>query len=389
MANSSIVTTVASCPDPVSLDRGGDLLPDCELAWDETAISDEWDDFVQCHSDGHHEQTSRWGQSRSLLGWTVSRMLLRQRHQIVAGMQLQTRPLRRLSRWGYVTYGPCIDSRHSALAPTLLAGLLQRARAQRLAFVVVGLPYTAHWLTPHLTAAGFLPKPALLPPTFMEATTLIDLSPTPEQLLAAMRRSTRRNARHAGNKGIRLVESDERGLGTFYSLMEQLCARRGTSPNPARLDFFVQLWRQFQPKGWIRLFHAMLGDEPVSAALAFTFRDSFRVWKVGWSGAHANLKPNEGMWWELIQYARRNGFRHFDFVELDPVLARAVLAGTSLENVPENVTTFKLGFGGKIVMLPGAYYYVVSPGLRVLFRCGLGRLLQSRRLIRFLRAQTR
>jgi hypothetical protein len=48
----------------------------------------------------------------------------------------------------------------------------------------------------------------------------------------------------------------------------------------------------------------------------------------------------------------------------------------------ETVTSFKLGFGGKSLFLPGAYYYVLNPVWRKLFRYGVGRWLDSRMVLK-------
>jgi peptidoglycan pentaglycine glycine transferase (the first glycine) len=159
--------------------------------------------------------------------------------------------------------------------------------------------------------------------------------------------------------------------------MLALCKRRNTTPNPARVEFFVELWQRFQPKGWIKLFFAMHGSEPVSAALAFTFGDCFRVWKVGWSGQHGHLKPNEALRWQMILWARQNGYRFYDFVEINPEEAKRMASGNMEGDSLATVTSFKLGFGGESQFLPGAYFYVFNPVCRKLLRYGVGRWLDS------------
>jgi lipid II:glycine glycyltransferase (peptidoglycan interpeptide bridge formation enzyme) len=192
-----------------------------------------------------------------------------------------------------------------------------------------------------------------------------------------MHHSKRKNVRQALKRGISVVEQNGEALAEFHKLMCLLCQRRNTTPNPAGVKFFVDLWQRFQPKGWIRLFFAMHGSEPVSAAIAFTFGDCFRVWKIGWSGQLGNLKPNEALWWQMILWARQNGFRFFDFVEINPEEARRMADGNTDENRFETVTSFKLAFGAESQLLPGAYYYVFNPVLRRLFRYGVGRWLDS------------
>src|SRR5450432_4860872 len=69
---------------------------------------DAWDVFVESLSDGHHEQTSLWGQVRAQNGWEVRRIIIREQGKIVAGTQMQIRSLRRFGRMAYITHGPCL-----------------------------------------------------------------------------------------------------------------------------------------------------------------------------------------------------------------------------------------------------------------------------------------
>src|SRR5450755_2130414 len=76
--------------------------------------NDAWDAFVESLPDGHHEQTSLWGQVRAQNGWEISRVLIREKGEILAGAQMQTRFLRRIGKIAYVTYGPCLRA-HDAV----------------------------------------------------------------------------------------------------------------------------------------------------------------------------------------------------------------------------------------------------------------------------------
>lgn len=348
-----------------------------ELSWGDVQDDPEWDDFVSSSPYGHHEQTSLWGQVRACYGWHIARYMLQEDGRIVAGAQAMLRQANPLGRGAYITYGPVADARDPLTAAASVRALRMFLKRMGVRAAVVGLPYDGGHLIKDLEKESFFPKPTRLPPHFLEATLVIDLAKGPEQLLVEMRASTRRNIRHGMKKGVNVQEGGREDLDTFRGLMEALCERRGITPNPPQADFFHRLWDTFAPRGWVRLFLARYGEEPVCAALAFSFGDWFRVWKVGWSGSHGSLKPNEAMWWAMIQWARRTGHRFFDFVELDPVLARAIVAGTAVEPLPENVTSFKLGFGGEIRLLPGAYLYAANPLARLAMKGGLGRFLDS------------
>ncbi len=341
-----------------------------EISWSDEPNDPEWDDFLISAPDGHHEQTSLWGQVRARYGWKIARYIIREKGEIIAGAQVQLRSVWRFGHLAYITYGPCINTEEELVWQICLTELKRFLRGLGVIYTAVGLPYHAHGLIKFLEAEGFIKKPHRLEPHFLDTTLVIDLTKQPEEILAGMRASTRRNVRHALKNSIAIVEGETCDIDTFRDLMWALCARRNITPNPPHADFFQQLWEMFNTKGWVKLFIAMHNQKPVSAAIAFPFGGWFRVWKVGWSGEYGNLKPNEAMWWGMIQYARRTGYRHFDFVEVNPDHIKAPQS--------ENVTTFKLGFGGEIKMLPGAYCYFSNPLIRMAFRGWGDKLLDSK-----------
>ena len=348
-----------------------------EVSWSEEPLAPAWDEFVESLPTGHHEQTSLWGQVRARYGWEVGRVVLTENGQIVAGAQILLRPVGPFARWAYVTYGPCLlrpDPLVEGLVLTELCHLIKRLGA---VFLILGLPYESCYSKSQLRLAGLERKPLRLPPHFLEATVVVNLAQPSEVILSQMRRNTRRNIRHAAENGVQVVLGDKRDIATFHRLMLALCERRKTSPNPPQEGFFQLLWSNFAPKGWVRVFLAMHRQEPVSAALAFTFGDWFRVWKVGWLGPRADLKPNEAMWWHMMQYAKQEGFRNFDLVSLDPIQARALLDGKAPHSVIDSVSYFKLGLGGDIKLLPGAYLYFPNPLIRMAMRFGLAKCLGS------------
>lgn len=354
-----------------------------ESSMSDSAEDPAWDNFVLSLPDGHHEQTSLWGQIRVRYGWRIARCVLKEKGKIVAGCQAQVRSIGRFGKAAYITFGPCVGDGNEALTEACLEELKKFFGGIGVMFALVGLPYDGHGLIPTMERHGFFRKPARLHPRFLETTLVIDLTKKPEDIMAEMRPNTRSNIRRALKKGIKVIEGNAQDVDMFRQLMVSLCKRRGTAPNPPQPDFFHHLWNGFSRKGWIKLFKAMNGPETVSAALAIPFGDWFRVWKVGWSGQHGNLKPNEALEWAMIEHAQRTGHRYFDFVELDPIQARSILSGQGINSMPKSATSYKMGFGGEIKMLPGAYCYFPNPLVRTAMRLGLFKLLDSSLAVKF------
>ena len=344
-----------------------------------------WDDFVLTLPDAHHEQTSLWGNVRASTGWTVMRVLTEEGGAIIAGAQLLLRSVRRLGRWAYITFGPCVAGDDPLVEQVLMAEIQNFLRLHGVFYLLAQLPYDAHRFGERLRAGGFIRPPRAIAPFYMRATLVIDLAKPEERLLAEMRDSTRHQVRQGMRRGLTFVSGGEVDLDVFWKLMVALCARRKTTPNPSHPDFFRELWKRFSPRGWISLFLVKHQDIPVAAALAFPFGGWFRVWKIGWSGEHGDLRPNQLLWWEMIRHARSQGFRHFDFVNVD--LAQTANSFSANPSVPvsDGPTGFKLGFGGTIKMLPGAYCCFISPFARVAARFGLVPLLNSETCVRLAR----
>ncbi len=354
-----------------------------QVNWSWDALDPAWDEFVCKAPGGHHEQTALWGDVRSRYGWKVGRLVLTESSQIVAGAQVMVRRIGRFAKWAYVTYGPCFLQPDPRLVELVLKELKRLTRTLGATFLVLGLPYESLCAEPQLRAAGFLRKPQRFPPQFLEATVAIDLTQDSEMILGKMRPSTRRNIRHAAKKGLEVVQGDGKDIPTFHRLMVSLCERRKTSPNPAELGFFQLLWNNLAPKGWVKVFLTLREKEPISAGLAFAFNDWFRVWKVGWSGEHGELKPNEALWWHMIQHSQQAGISNFDFVSIDPNPARAILEGRAVDSIIDSVTSFKLGFGGQVKLLPGAFLHFPNPLLCTAARMGLVNWVSSSMATRF------
>lgn len=148
-------------------------------------------------------------------------------------------------------------------------------------------------------------------------------------------------------------------------MMVSTCRRQKVAPNPPTEAFFQEMWRIFSPHASVKLFIAEVNGEILASAWVIAFRDTVRVWKVGWSGEHGNLRPNLVLWWEIIKWAKKNKYRYFDFVGIDPDAAHAVLQKRPLpERIRHSPSFFKLRFGGNVVMLPEAYEYIYNPIFR-------------------------
>jgi lipid II:glycine glycyltransferase (peptidoglycan interpeptide bridge formation enzyme) len=348
-----------------------------------TAVCDpEWDRFLEATPGGHHLQSTYWGEVKSILGWRSVRVLVTCDGAICGGAQILLRRLPVLGSVGYVPLGPVLATDDPVPRDLILRGVQAVARRQRVLLLVVQPPIGQDAVARDLLLRGFREaRDALRPlPT---ATLLVDLSRDEEALLAGMKNRTRYSIRLAQRKGVEVRQGGEQDLDTFYRLLA-MTGERQHFPVPAQ-GYFRDLLRFMAPHGHAKIFIAEFEGQPLSAALVIAFGDVVSYKRGGWSGQQGHLHPNELMHWTAMRWAKQQGYRYYDFegIELSQI---APGGGTAIRSV----SAFKAGFGGDVVLLPGAYEWIHNPVLRRGYYWLGNRLLDSvpaRRVINTVRTR--
>ena len=323
---------------------------------------------------------------KAFYGWKPLRVTLHDSKGVIAGTQILFRAVRGGLRVGYASRGPVVSSADPELMARMVEEMGHAARAEGVSYLAVTPPYGGDAAEHALRARGFRTKPRSLPPgSVMTATLLIDLARDLDTIQAQLRMQVRQHIRLAQRRGVVVRQGDREDVETFRRLMGALCERRGISPTPPEKDFFENLWAVFAPRGWVRIFLAEVEGEPVAALLVFTFGDTARVWKAGWSGHYQDRRPNNLLYWEAIRWANDNGFRYFDLVGIERELALQLLRGEAMDWTPvAGPDNFKVGYGGAPVLLPETFYRFLNPGPRFLLAMGGRRLLESSRVAHLL-----
>jgi lipid II:glycine glycyltransferase (peptidoglycan interpeptide bridge formation enzyme) len=283
--------------------------------------------------------------------------------RIFAGCQVLIRPLPAFGALGYVTKGPLCAVEDPALTQMVMQALHRVSATHRIQYLVIQPPNNGEALAGQLPGWGFRRSWIELAPT---ASVLIDLTPGFDSLLAQMKRQTRPNVRRSERAGITVREGTEADLHGFYCL--HVATSRRQEFNPYREDYLVHMWRVLHPLGYLQLLMAEYAGEAVSALLIAPFGDTVIAKLLGWSGLHADCRPNDAVFWGSIQWAKAHGYRYFDLEGLDLAAARAVLNGGSLpESRRSSPDFFKLGFGGRVTVYPEAYDHFYNPLLNRLY----------------------
>jgi lipid II:glycine glycyltransferase (peptidoglycan interpeptide bridge formation enzyme) len=339
----------------------------------------EWDAFVINCPDPHHEQTSLWGDLQRFGGWTPLRLICRKDSEIAGGVQILEQPFKRFGTIGYINRGPLLAVDEPLIRQTLIDAIKNIGKTRRMIYLAIILPYKGQSFESDLLTAGFCICPERLPPTTsMKSTIVLNLTPDINEILMKMRKKTRQHIRNAEKGGLTFRVGSESDVNTFKQLLFVLCQKRGVKPNIPPGDFLPELWKAYAPKGYLRLFLTEFAGEAVGALMLFTMGDWIRAWRMGWSGRYDEVYPNDFIFWESIKWAKKNGYRFFDFVGFDTKYAKALIDN---KPIPQDeickMSFFKQGFGGEVLPLHPHYCLFFNPLLRFMCKAGGTYLLNS------------
>ena len=332
-----------------------------------------WDEFLEHTPTGHHAQTSAWGRARASIGWNPIRLVISEDGRIVGGAQMVRRPMPVGGYVGFVHRGPQVPPDRPDLVALVFSELIAMGKAQGVGYLVVQPPPGADWMTGELRQRGFRCGAFDID---MTATVRLDLRKDLEELLADMSKKRRKHVRSAAGSGITVRRCSEADLPIFNRLKDIQSARLGYARRSP--DYYSALWRAMAPREHVELFIAEYEGDPVVAQLVIPFGEVCRHMERVWSGERKELRPSERLEWEVIKWARSQGYRYTDFEGIEPQLADAILSGVEMGDVPEySASLFKLRFGGSIVVDPSSYDYVYNPLLRFAYRCVPVRVMRS------------
>jgi serine/alanine adding enzyme len=342
-----------------------------------------WDTFARRHPQGHLLQSAGWGVLKAGFGWERRRVAVAAPEGLLAGALLLFR--RRLGiSVAYVPRGPLFAGAADADA-LLLAALDRLARRGRAVFLriepnLLERDADASVLHSFLLLRGFQPAAPIQPRSSIH----LDLTPTPERLLAAMSKGHRADIRRAEREGV-AVRVGETGADfeAFYTLMQETAARAAFEIHTR--EYYRAAWDLFRrsPQGiHAQLLLAEREGKTLAAFLIFH-----------WAGAGLYLYScateeglkhgaNHALQWRALLWARDCGCARYDFWGIPDALGQAAAAADEAERARLEqaarddplfgVFRFKKGFGGQIVRYLPAYDRIYLPPLYALWRRRLG-----------------
>ena len=344
--------------------RGGDVPRAAQPALSEREVTDarEWNETLAALPNAHLLQSWQWSELKRETGWVPRRLVFEREGQIVAAASVARRAVPRTPyRVAYCQKGPALDYADAPLLQAVLSALARRAREDRSIFLTVDpdVEWDQRDAALALRGAGYRRAASQLQ---APSTVLVDLGGDDQELLKRMSSTWRRYVNKAQREGVAIRAGTIEDIPAFFSFMQYTEVRQGFVIRP--MEYFRSAFEQLHGAGIAELLIAEVQGAP--AAAVFACKLGKRAWYLYGGSLETGLKAHAPylLQWHTMQWARDAGCETYDMwgAPDDPADKDDPLAG---------VYYFKRGFGGRHVRTLGAFDYVTSPPLYVLWQRAL------------------
>lgn len=315
----------------------------------------EWDAFVAGHPRGSLLQTTDWARLKSRFGWSSQRVWMRRDGQLVGGAQVLFRSVAMgIVKLGYVPHGPLVDWQDGEQIDVLFNHIDQAAYRRGAGMLKIEpriwqdeMPqdewdalYRRH---------GCVPSPDTIQPP---RTIIIDLRPSEEEILAAMKQKTRYNIRLAEKKGVTVRQGTAEDLTAFNRLM--LATGQRDRFGIHQPDYYRAAYDLFAPDR-AALWLAEFEGRPLAGVMVFAAGESAAYLYGASSDEERQRMPAYAAQWAAIRWAKARGCTRYDLWGIPDAPEEELEAGfTDRQDGLWPVYRFKRGFGGEIKRTVGA-----------------------------------
>ena len=359
-----VVATVREDPGPEAL-QAWDLLVDRTPGTDVT-------------------QLSIWAGLRARVGFSPLYLLAYRGTELVGGAQILTRRMPVLGAvfsLGYLPYGPLVAPGVAAADDVrrVLVDALAVLGRRRLQILFVQPAEGDHDTSSQLLQHGFRPSSAGIAPG---GSIRIDLTADLADIRSRFGKRLKSWTNRWESRGVTVRAGDERDIPLLAELMATSAQHQGYTPLP--LDYMTALYRELAATGHAVLFVGEVNGVPVAADLMTGCGDMVRGRLSGFdrSGEAMRLSVPAAIRWEMIKWAKAQGYRWFDFGGLRPETLDALLDDQdhSTDTLPA-ADQPKVTFGGTAFRYPTPVEMIRPAALRTAYdlawRSAAGRRLFS------------
>ena len=242
----------------------------------------------------------------------------------------------------YVPYGPTLET-NAALSPAL-SSLKQKAIEHGATFIRIE---PIHVVTAKDLLHAGLKKVSPIQP---DATSIIDLYRSEEEIIAAMTSNTRNLYRNYKQKGIHIRQSfNSREIDTLLMLLSDVAKHTGM--NPQSNEYLRKQAESLISSDDASLYFAEHGDTVIASALVYDSNDTRYYAHAAADYEHRGLNAGTALVSQMIIDAKRKGLKYFDLY--------GIWIESEKGSTKSGITRFKRSFGGQDKQYVGTWEYPV------------------------------
>ena len=299
-----------------------------------------WEDFLENFKEKTFLQSFNWGEFNKKMGNKIWRFGIYEISNLI-GVALVIKIEAKRGTFLFLPHGPMIKSQisnsKSQILEFLLEKLSQLAKKERCDFIRIAPILERNKENEKIfKELGFREAPIHIHP---ELTWELDITPSENELLMGMRKTTRYLIRQAlKNKEIEIVKSKNlKDLEAFNKIYQETASRNRFVP--FSFDYLKNELLAFKDDNQILIILGKYKGEIVSGGI-FVFWQKIGFYHHGASSKkYPKIPVSYLVLWEAIREAKDRGCQKFNFWGIAPI--------ESLKGHPwEGLTLFKIGFGG-------------------------------------------
>lgn len=315
-----------------------------------------WDSYVLSHKPNTFLQSWEWGVVQERTGERISRIGFFKNNNLVGVAQIVTVQAKR-GTFLLIPHGPIVpsdqykDVLEALLTHTRAIAVQEGAVALRVAPLIEASEATESMFR----QLGFRPAPIHI---HAELTWVLDISLSPEDLLAGMRKTTRHAIRRAQKKGVQVeILTQASGLERFWPLYETTKDRHGFVPFSK--SGLLEECLAFQDTDRLLISIASVDGKDVAGAIFIQYGETLFYHHGASLKLSSDTPAAQYLHWETMLAAKGRGVTQYNFWGIAP---------KEKKNHPfAGITTFKTGFGGYAIDYMHAQDVALSPKYALLW----------------------
>lgn len=295
---------------------------------------DTWEKFVLSNGPKTFLQSWAWGETNEKEGIRIFRLGFKKDGKLI-GISLIIRENAKRGSHFIIPGGPILDWNDRKLVNYFISILKALAMKEGVWFIRI----RPELLDSLENRQLFKKLGAIYAPMHLHAenTWILDITPTEDQLLANMRKSTRYLIKRSLTQSLNLeISSDPKSAEILFKLQKETIKRHGFVGFPKSL--FEKEIEAFAENKNTSVFICKMGKIPLACAIIIFYGDTAYYHFSASTMKYPKIQASYFLQWEIIKEAKKRGMKYYNFWGIAPE--------NSHNHRFAGVTLFKTGFGG-------------------------------------------